>query len=209
MLDWAVVGFVRRHPVVTGFLVLLLVALGLVTASAIAVWNAAHTDDARRVDRADAIVVLGAAQYNGRPSPVFAERLNQARLLFEQGRAPLVITLGANEPGDRTTEAESGRAYLVKQGLTSDAVVAESHGSDTYESLQAAAGYLHDHDLRSVFLVSDPWHNLRIKRMAGDLGLTPYASATSHSAASSSGTRLSGYLRETFAYLAYRLFGGH
>lgn len=199
----------RRHPAVTVVLALLLVVVGTIAASAIAVWNSAHTDDARRVDRADAIVVLGAAQYNGNPSPVFKERLDQARLLFDQERAPVIITLGANEPGDRTTEAEAGRAYLLQQGIPAGSVVAEPDGGNTYESLQAAAGYMQDNDLRSAFLVSDPWHNLRIKRMAGDLGIVPYASATGHSAASSSGTRLSGYARETFAYLAYRLFGGH
>ena len=68
---------------------------------------------------------------------------------------------------------------------------------------------MRNHDMDSAILVSDPWHNLRIKRMAGDLGITPYASAAQHSAARSSGTRLSGYVRETFAYLDYRLFGGH
>jgi uncharacterized SAM-binding protein YcdF (DUF218 family) len=205
MLDWADVRFVRRHPVITGFLALVLVAAGLIVASAVAVWNAAHTDDARRIDHTDAILVLGAAQYNGRPSAVFAERLNQARVLYEQGRAPLIITLGANEPGDRTTEAEAGRDYLVQRGVPSDAVVAEAHGNDSYASIQAAVGYMDDHDLRSAFLVSDPWHNLRIKRMAGDLGITAYASAAEHSAARSSGTRLSGYVRETFAYLYYRV----
>jgi uncharacterized SAM-binding protein YcdF (DUF218 family) len=199
------VGFVRRHPVITGFLGLVPVAAGLIIASAVAVWNAAHTDDARRIDHTDAILVLGAAQYNGRPSPVFEERLNQARLLYEQGRAPLIITLGANEPGDRTTEAAAGRDYLVGQGVPSVAVFAEPQGNDSYASIRAAVAYMHNHDLGSAFLVSDPWHNLRIKRIAGDLGITAYASAAQHSAASSSGTRLSGYVRETFAYLYYRL----
>ena len=203
------VGFVRRHPVVTAGLALVLIAVGLIAASAIAVWNSAHTDDARKVDHTDAIVVLGAAQYNGRPSPVFADRLDQAKVLFDQHRAPLIITLGANEPGDRTTEAAAGRDYLINRGVPASAVVAQPDGRNTYESLQAAADYMENRDMKTAFLVSDPWHNLRIKRMAGDLGITPYASAAQHSAASSTGTRLSGYARETFAYLAYRLFGGH
>src|SRR5213596_629148 len=88
LLASAAVGFVRRHPVVSAALFLLPLVVGMIAASAIAVWNAAHTDDARRVDRTDAIVVLGAAQYNGRPSPVFADRLDQAKVLFEQHRAP-------------------------------------------------------------------------------------------------------------------------
>jgi uncharacterized SAM-binding protein YcdF (DUF218 family) len=203
------VGFVRRHPVVSAVGFVVLVVVGLIVVTGVAVWNAAHTDDARRIDHTDAIVVLGAAQYNGRPTPVFADRLDQAKLLFDQHRAPLIITTGANIPGDRTTEAASGRDYLINQGVPAEAIVAEPHGNSTYESLQAAVGYMDAHHLHSAFLVSDPWHNLRIKRMAGDLGITPYASAAEHSAASSTGTRLSGYIRETFAYLAYRLFGGH
>jgi uncharacterized SAM-binding protein YcdF (DUF218 family) len=82
-------------------------------------------------------------------------------------------------------------------------------GNDTYESLQAAARFMKAHGLRSAFLVSDPWHNLRIKRMASDLGIKGYASATWRSAARSEGTRFQGYVRETFAYLYYRIFGGH
>ena len=76
------------------------------------------------------------------------------------------------------------------------------------QSLEAAATYLEAKHLRSVFLVSDPWHNARIKRMASDLGLDAHASATWTSAYQSHGTRLAGYLRETFAYLYYRVVGG-
>src|SRR5439155_11982420 len=101
------------------------------------------------------------------------------------------------------------RNYLIGLGLPATAVVAEAVGNDTYESLRGAVGFMKAHRMRSAFLVSDPWHNLRIKRMAGDLGITPYASATWKSAARSETTRLQGYARETFAYLDYRLFGGH
>jgi len=86
-------------------------------------------------------------------------------------------------------------------------VVAEPEGNTTLESLRAAAGYMRAHDLRSAFLVSDPWHNLRIKRMASDLGIQAYASATWHSAARTELTRLGGYLRETLGYVYYRIFG--
>jgi uncharacterized SAM-binding protein YcdF (DUF218 family) len=207
LLGSADVGFVRRHPLWTAVLALVLVVVGVIAASAIAVWNAAHTDDARRIDHVDAILVLGAAQYNGRPSPVFADRLDQAKLLYDQGRAPVIVTLGSNEPGDRTTEAQAGKDYLVAKGVPSDDVVAEPRGNSTWESLSAAASYMRDHHMRSAFLVSDPWHNLRIKRMAGDLGIRGFASAVFRSAARSSSTRLSGYIRETFAYLYYRIFG--
>ena len=187
----------------------MLTVLGILIATGVAVWRAAHTDDARHVMRADAIVVLGAAQYNGTPTAVFAGRLKQAELLFRERRAPEVIVLGGNQPGDVTTEGAAGRNYLIEQGLPPADVVSEPQGNDTYESLQAAANYMKAHDQHSAFLVSDPWHNLRIKKMASDLGIQAYASATWQSAARSQGTRLSGYVRETFAYLDYRIFGGH
>lgn len=185
----------------------LVLVVGLV-ATGIAVWRAAHTDDASRVDHADVILVLGAAQYNGQPSPVFEGRLRHASLLYEAGRAGAIVVLGGAAPGDLTSEAEAGREWLVSEGIPSDAVVASPVGSTTYESLEAAAGWMRDHALSTAFLVSDPWHNLRVKRMASDLGIEGYASATWQSAARTEGTRFGGYVRETLAYLHYRLFGG-
>jgi uncharacterized SAM-binding protein YcdF (DUF218 family) len=201
------VGFVRRHPIVTALAALTVGVLGLISTTAVAVWQAAHTDDARRIDHADVILVLGAAEYSGRPSAVFVGRLEQAKLLFQQGRAGAVVVLGGQRPGDITTEAQAGSDYLVAQGLPAADVFAEPRGNSTFESLEAAAAFMRGMDMHSAFLVSDPWHNLRIKRMAGDLGIRPYASATWHSAARSTATRLAGYARETFAYLYYRVFG--
>jgi uncharacterized SAM-binding protein YcdF (DUF218 family) len=198
-------GFVRRHPILTMAVTAVVAAIAVIAVTAVAVWRAAHVDDARRVDHADVILVLGAAQYNGTPSPVFQGRLEQAEHLFRDGFAPAVVVLGAGQPGDVTTEGASGRAWLVAQGLPSAAVYAEPVGTDTLQSLQGAASFMHDHGMRSAFLVSDPWHNLRIKRMAGDLGIQGYASATWHSAAISQWTRIQGYTRETFAYLSYRI----
>ena len=179
----------------------------LVGASAIIVWRAAHDDDARRVDRADVIIVLGAAQYGGTPSPVFQGRLDHAILLYRQGRADSVMVVGSKSPGDTTTEAEAGRDYLVSQGVPAGSVLVEPVGRTTYESLVGAARYMDKHGMQSAFLVSDPWHNARITRMASDLGFQGYASATWTSAATSEDTRFTGYARETFAYLYYRVFG--
>jgi len=201
------VGLFRRHPYLSTAALLGVVLVAVVVVTFVAVWRAAHTDDASTVDRADAIVVLGAAEYDGQPSPVFAGRLDHAQLLYEQHRAPIVIVLGGGQPGDVTTEAEAGRDYLVQQGLPPDAVVAEPVGHTTLESLRAAAAYMLDHGLRSAFLVSDPWHNLRVRRMASDLGIEGFVSATWHSAARSEETRFPGYVRETFAYIYYRVFG--
>jgi uncharacterized SAM-binding protein YcdF (DUF218 family) len=188
-------------------LAILVFALGGLIATAVAVWRAAHNDEASRRDRADAIVVLGAAQYDGRPSPVFQGRLDHAILLFRRGFSERIVVLGAGQPGEDFTEAEAGAQYLLGEGIPGEAVIPSPSGQTTWESLTAAAELMDQQGFRSAFLVSDPWHNLRIRRMARDLGIQGYVSATWHSAARSQATRLSGYTREVFAYLYYRLFG--
>jgi uncharacterized SAM-binding protein YcdF (DUF218 family) len=186
----------------------LLVAAGLIAVSGITVWRAAHHDGAADVEHADAIVVLGAAQYDGVPSPLFQGRLDHAVLLWDQGKADLVITVGSKQVGDRHTEAEAGRTYLISQGVPEDSVIAIAIGHSTYQSLQAAANEMQRRGIRSALLVSDPWHNARLNTMASDLGIDGYASATWTSAAASESSRAEGYVRETFAYLYYRIFGG-
>lgn len=199
--------WIRRHPILASLGFVFLLSAGFIVGCAIVVWMAAHHDDASEIDRADAIVVLGAAQYDGDPSPVFAGRLDHAALLFEQGRAEQVIVLGGGQPGDRFTEAEAGGAYLVDKGVPEDAIVPVPEGNTTFESLRAAAPVMRDAGIDSAFLVSDPWHNARVERMAGDLGIDGHASATWRSAATSQETRSEGYVRETFAYLYYLLVG--
>jgi uncharacterized SAM-binding protein YcdF (DUF218 family) len=201
------VRLVRRHPIVSLLAVGLLLVIVAIAASGIAVWRAAHHDDASEVDHADAIVVLGAAQYNGTPSPVFAGRLDQALRLWQQGKADVIVTVGSKQPGDTTTEAEAARDYLESKGVPSSAIVALPVGHTTYDSMEAVAAALHDRSLSTAFLVSDPWHNARIKAMAHDLGLTGYASATWTSGARTEESRAKGYVRETLAYLYYRVFG--
>ena len=200
-------GAFRRHPLLVAIAALCAAVVIAFAATGVAVWRAAHTDDAAHVDRADVIMVLGAAQYNGLPSPVFEGRLRHAELLYGEGKGDTILVLGGGAPGDRSTEADAGRAWLIAEGLPSASVVASPVGRTTLESLQAAAAWMQQQGLHSAFLVSDPWHNLRVKRMASDLGIEAYASATWQSAARTEGTRLEGYLRETMAYLNYRLFG--
>lgn len=197
----------RRHPFLATVSFVLLLSVGFVAGCSIVVWQAAHHDDASELDRADAIVVLGAAQYDGEPSPVFAGRLDHAALLFEQGRAGRILVLGGGQPGDRFTEAEAGRAYLVDKGVPADAITPVPKGHTTFESLRATAPVMREAGMDSAFLVSDPWHNARVERMARDLGIDGHASATWQSAATSQDTRLEGYVRETFAYLYYRVVG--
>jgi len=202
------VRWFRRHPVWTVVFVLGLVGVLLVGGAAVAVWRAAHHDAAADVDHADALVVLGAAQYNGVPSPVFQGRLDHAALLWQQGRADVVFTVGSKQLGDRFTEAEAGRDYLIDHGVPADRIVALDIGHTTYQSLQAVTHEMRARQLSTAFLVSDPWHNARIVAMADDLGVQGYASATWTSADASQESRAKEYLRETFAYLYYRVFGG-
>ncbi|MGH2682880.1 MAG: YdcF family protein [Actinomycetota bacterium] len=197
----------RRHPLLTAIVVVLFFAVAGLVATTVAVWRAAHNDEASRIERADAIVVLGAAQYEGDPSPVFRGRLDHAVLLFEQGFSDRILVLGAGQPDEVFTEAEAGADYLVGEGVPGEAVIPSPRGKTTWQSLTAAAAVMDEQGLRSAFLVSDPWHNLRIRRMARDLGIEGYVSATWHSAARSQATRMAGYSREVFAYLYYRVLG--
>ncbi|MBI4934919.1 MAG: YdcF family protein [Actinobacteria bacterium] len=133
-----------------------------------------NSDQARPVD---AIVVMGAAQYDGTPSPQLAARLDHVVDLWEQGLAPTVITSGGNQPGDRFTEAEASANYLVDRGVPADAIQ-EVGGTTSYDSLRLARDLLWSQGAQSVLLVSDPFHSLRIRLVAQELGLTAYVSPT-------------------------------
>lgn len=132
------------------------------------VWHAARTDTRRA---SDAIVVLGAAQYDGRPSPAFAARLDTALELYRQGLAPMIVTTGANQLGDRFTEADSGASYLHDRGVPDAAVRAVPIGTNTWEELDATAAVLRGLGHRRVVLVSDPYHAFRIDHVASEVGL--------------------------------------
>ncbi len=138
------------------------------------VHSTGQTDQARSVD---AIVVLGAAQYDGRPSPQLAARLDHVVELWEAGHAPLVVTTGGNRPGDRFTEAEASAEYLIDRGVPADAIV-QVGGSTSYASLELARDALRERGLQRVLLVSDPYHALRIRLVSQELGLTAYVSPT-------------------------------
>jgi uncharacterized SAM-binding protein YcdF (DUF218 family) len=128
----------------------------------------------------DAIIVMGAAQYDGRPSEVLAARLDHVVELWNQGFAPVVVTTGGNLPGDRFTEAESSANYLVERGVPANAIV-QVGGNTSYDELEAAAEVLTAQGLQRVLLVSDRYHSLRIRLVAQELGLTAYVSPTTTS----------------------------
>lgn len=143
---------------------------------------------------ADAIAVLGAAQYNGRPSPVFRARLDHAATLYRLGLAPVVLVTGGVGAGDSLSEADVGRAYLLGLGVSASAAVALPAGSDTYASMAEVAGWFRGRGSRRVLLVSDAFHMLRLRILAPRLGLVAYTSGAPTSPIRASRRRHAGYL---------------
>jgi uncharacterized SAM-binding protein YcdF (DUF218 family) len=126
----------------------------------------------------DAIVVLGAAHYNGRPSPVLRARLDHAAALYREQLAPVIIVTGGMAEGDRLSEATVGQKALVALGVPDSAVVVRPVGRNSRESMESAAEWLQDRGLETVLLVSDPFHMARLEAEARALGLVAYASPT-------------------------------
>jgi len=174
----------------------------LVASTGLAIWYTAR-QDAR--PQSDAIVVLGSAQYNGVPSSIFEARLEHALELYEEGVAPVVVTVGGKAAGDAFTEAEAGRDYLAQAGVPADGLLAVPEGADTLESMRAVATQFTDRRWSTAVLVTDPWHAMRAERMAEDAGLTSTSSPTRQGpAVQTRATQFRYILRETAAYLLYR-----
>ncbi|MHA6631374.1 YdcF family protein [Pseudonocardia sichuanensis] len=181
----------------------LLVAALLVGGTAFRVWQVARVDQRQP---ADAVIVLGAAQYDGEPSSIFAYRLRHAEALYDDGLAPRIVTTGGNRVGDAYTEAEAGRRYLIERGVPPEDVIAVEEGADTLLSLQAVAARAEQDGWHSALVVSDPWHSLRARIMARDSGLEAWTSPTrSGPVVQTRETQLRYIVRETAALLYYRL----
>jgi uncharacterized SAM-binding protein YcdF (DUF218 family) len=157
---------------------------------------------------ADAIVVLGAAQYDGDPSPVFRARLDHAADLYAQGVASRIVTIGGGRAGDRTTEGAAGAAYLAATGIDEADLIAVGTGEDTLVSLRAANEVLTAAGWNSVVLVTDPWHAARAAMMADDLGLATQVSPVSDGPSVVAGVEPRYVIREALGILFYRLTGG-
>jgi uncharacterized SAM-binding protein YcdF (DUF218 family) len=142
------------------------------------IWDQGERDERRP---ADAIVVLGAAEYDGRPSPVFRARLDHAVSLYRDGVAPLFVVTGGKASGDRTTEAAVARDYAIAQGVPDSSILVEDRGRTTLESLRTVGEILRERAARDVVFVSDRTHMLRVLRMARDQGLTSFGSPTTTS----------------------------
>lgn len=196
-----VIGLLRRS-----FKVAMLGALVIVTylvVTFVQVWSTSHADEARE---AGAIVVLGAAQYNGMASPVLKARTAHAAELYHRGLAPVVVVTGGRRAGDRWTEASVAAGELLRLGVPESALRLEASGVSSWQSLAATARFLKGEGIETVLMVSSPYHSLRIKHIAGEVGLEGHVSPTRGESAGS-GDRTGHLVRETFAVAAGRIIG--
>jgi uncharacterized SAM-binding protein YcdF (DUF218 family) len=187
------------------FAAAVLALLLVVTSTALAIWWNARQDSQ---PTSDAIVVLGSAQYNGVPSSIFEARLEHAITLYDDGVAPVIVTVGGRATGDEFTEAEAGRDYLANAGVPGDALLAVPEGVDTLQSMRAVSADFDERGWSSAVLVTDPWHAMRAERMAQDAGIVAQSSPTRQGpAVQTRATQFRYILRETAAYLLYRATG--
>ena len=189
---------VRRHPILFAIVAVIVVGLLYIGGTFVQVWRASRQDGARR---AQAIVVLGAAQYNGRPSKALQNRLDHALALYRRGLAPLIVVTGGRQAGDRFTEATVGYDVLRRQGVPDAAILKEVQGRTTYESLASTRRFLSKAGLDDVILVSGPATAERLAGIAGDLG---FRAAVSPSPGSPGIGQLT---RETMAVSLGRIIG--
>jgi len=182
-----------------------LVSMLIVTGVVVGILRTAQVDDR---SSADAIVVLGAAQYDGTPSPVFQARLDHAVELYRSGVAPRIVTIGGGQSGDATTEGDAGRDYLAGLGIDAAALESVGAGDDTLASLRAARDELAARNWNSVVLVTDPWHAARAQLIADDLGMAAGVSSVRDGPSVRDGVATRYVTRETLGILFYLLTGG-
>ena len=171
---------------------------------AVRIWDTGHVAHAVK---SDAIVVLGAAQYNGRPSDLLGARIQDALNLYNKGLAPRILTVGAAAKGDVYSEAESSASALYQGGIPRTHVRAISVGRDTLSSTLAYAAYMKSKNYRSVIIATDPYHCYRAIAMAGDLGLSATCAPTQKGPGTLQATGLRYIVRESGAFLAYKTVG--
>ena len=175
--------------------------------SLVQVWNTGRDDSfLQSRSTVDAIVVLGAAQYDGRPSPQLRARLDHVVTLWNLPVAPVVVVTGGKQTGDRFTEAEASRDYLVSRGLPVEVIVIESRGESTYQSLEAVRDEARVNQWQRVVLVSDPYHLKRAQLVAAELGMPAEVSATRDGVVSGSGA-LRRNVREALGIMVGRITG--
>jgi vancomycin permeability regulator SanA len=187
---------------VISFILLLIIVIPLYVAGNI--WYSARNAEPIK---SDLILVMGAAQFDGRPSDILKQRLEQALSTYKLGLAPVIYTVGAGAPGDRTTEAAASRNWLIQNGVAKNKILAVSKGRDTLSSTESYVAEAKKRGYVSVVIVTDPYHCYRAMSMAKDLGFLASCSPVKSGAASVENSGLKYLSRETGAYLAYKTLG--
>ena len=164
----------RLQAILRAITLLAFAVVGYFVVTGVQVWLTSRQSDPQH---ADAIVVMGAAQYDGVPSPDLQARLDEALILYRQGLAPLIVVTGYKQPGDQFTESEAGARYLELRGVPA-AAIAEVGGSDSYENLVDADQVLKARGAPTVLITSDPFHEDRSMAIASGLGLEPHPTPT-------------------------------
>lgn len=159
----------------------------------------------QEVHPADALVVFGAAEYAGRPSPVFRARLDHAYDLFQRGVAPVVITTGGSGADPDFSEGGVGHDYLMRRGIPEPKLIAETQGSDTASSAERVAVIMRTNRMRSCVAVSDAYHVFRIRQLLKHEGVEVYLAPRPDSRPKSAWQRGLAVLREAASYTAWRL----
>lgn len=191
--------FIRR---LISFILLLIIVIPLYVAGSI--WYSARNS---APVKSDVILVMGAAQFDGRPSEILQSRLQESLKIYKAGFAPRIYTVGSGAPGDRTTEAAASKAWLIENGVKRSNISSIAKGRDTLESTRAYAEAMKKAKLSSVVIVTDPYHCHRSMKMAKDLGLSPSCAPVESGPAAVSNSGYKYLARESGAYLAYITVG--
>jgi uncharacterized SAM-binding protein YcdF (DUF218 family) len=193
------------HP--RWWLRLLVMATAIVASFlAITAIQVVHTASLQELHRADVIVIFGAAEYSGRPSPVLRARLDHALDLFHRGLAPVIITTGGAAADPIFSEGGVGRDYMMRHGVLERSLIAETQGNDTAESALRVGVIMHANGLRSCVAVSDAYHVFRIRKLLEHEGISPvYVAPRPDSKPHSSVQRVVAVLRESTSYLLWRV----
>lgn len=184
--------------------VILLIAVAIPGYALSKTWYDAHYP---KTGNGDVIVVLGAAQHDGTPGEVLQARLQEALRLYQSGAAPLIITVGSKQPGDRTTEAASGKRWLMAQGVARQKVIAIPEGRDTFVSTKSYVAVMRERKIKSVIIATDPYHCARAMTMAEDRGVSATCSPVLSGPNRLEASSYRYLIREAGAYLAYITLG--
>jgi len=192
----------RHHWLRTIRSVVLLCALAFTAVTFVRVERQSWRDEARP---ADCIVVFGAAEYSGHPSPVWRARLDHAHNLFQRGLAPIVITTGGYGGDPKFSEGGVGRVYLMGRGIPEQRIIAETQADNTDESVERVAAIMNENRMRTCIAVSDGYHIFRIKKMLERQGFTVYGAPRPQARPYSTGQRVVLGLREVLSYILWRM----